>query len=109
MDFIHVTFNFRNTVETMKIFECRRKHEQSYFNPIEPYKRRKTREKKVTYSSLKSDQQGEKINQKDGQQRRCDVLLSLLEGKLEAEGLKLLIADARIAWCMCPLFLYART
>jgi hypothetical protein len=28
------------------------KHEQSYFNPIEPYKRRKTREKKVTYSSL---------------------------------------------------------
>lgn len=52
MDFIHVTFNFRNTVETMKIFECRRKHEQSYFNPIEPYKRRKTREKKVTYSSL---------------------------------------------------------
>lgn len=104
MDFIHVTFNFRNAVETMKhILSPKEEHEQSYFNPIEPCMRKKTREKEVTCGSLIS--RGKNNNQRDGQQKRCSVLLNLLEGKLEAEGLKLLIADVRIAWCMCPLFL----
>lgn len=53
MDFIHVTFNFRNAVETIKhILSPEEEHEQSYFNPIEPCMRKKTRVKEVTCGSL---------------------------------------------------------